>query len=258
MQRFMKAFLFSTLTFLLSSNQLIASETVRLTNGEWPPYLSKELKHYGLASHIISEAFKKSGVTVEWGFFPWKRAFKNAEEGSWDGSAIWSKNAERENSFLYSDTVIEAKGSFFHLKSLDFSWETYDDLSNYTIGAATGYFYGKDFEDAEKAGKIKVKRITKDSTNFKKLITNRVDLVVVENDVGYEIMNNIFTPEEAATITSAEKGYRYSTYHLIISKKIKNAQEIINAFNRGLEALRSSGELATMIENSQKGLYKKR
>ena len=52
----------------------VAEETIRITNGEWPPYMSKKLKHYGLASRITTEAFASQGVKVEYGFFPWARS----------------------------------------------------------------------------------------------------------------------------------------------------------------------------------------
>ncbi|MEE9297196.1 MAG: amino acid ABC transporter substrate-binding protein, partial [Phycisphaerae bacterium] len=61
------------------------SKTIRLTNGEWQPYLSKDSPHHGFASHIVTEAFALVGVEVEYGFFPWKRSFKLAKEGTWDG-----------------------------------------------------------------------------------------------------------------------------------------------------------------------------
>lgn len=43
---------------------------IRSTNGEWPPYLSENLPHYGLASHIISEAFAKKGLPLNMAFSP--------------------------------------------------------------------------------------------------------------------------------------------------------------------------------------------
>jgi len=67
-----------------------AAETIRLTNGEWQPFLSKDAPHHGFASHIVTAAFALVGVEVEYGFFPWKRSFKLAKEGTWDGSVVWS------------------------------------------------------------------------------------------------------------------------------------------------------------------------
>jgi hypothetical protein len=34
------------LFFLSTSLNVYAQEAIRLTNGEWPPYLSKDLKYY--------------------------------------------------------------------------------------------------------------------------------------------------------------------------------------------------------------------
>ena len=75
---------------LIFSSSLSANETIRIANGEWPPYLSKELKHYGVASRIVAEAFALEGVKVKYGFFPWGRAYAVVQRGEWDGSVIWT------------------------------------------------------------------------------------------------------------------------------------------------------------------------
>ena len=51
--------LFSVLVFIgmIHSTDVFASNTIRITNGEWEPYLSEYSYEYGLASHIVSEAF---------------------------------------------------------------------------------------------------------------------------------------------------------------------------------------------------------
>ena len=244
------------LLIFLVSNVTQANETVRITNGDGPPYLSKTLKHHGVASHIIVESFKSQKINVEWGFFPWKRAFKNAQNGTWDGSAIWSKNEPRLKSFYFSEPVIEAKGVIFHRKGMPFSWKDYDDLSKYTIGAATGYFYGDDFKKAEDDGLIKIYRVTKDVTNFKKLLKNRIDLVFVEEDVGLEILKTQFSPEQVAKITNSPNAYRSTTYHLILNKKTPSNENTIKAFNAGLRGLKNSGTLQHMLSESYSGFYK--
>lgn len=47
-----------------------AEEVVRITAGEWPPYLGSDLPHFGIAGRIITEAFATQGITVEMTFFP--------------------------------------------------------------------------------------------------------------------------------------------------------------------------------------------
>ncbi len=74
MQRILKGLSLTALILLCGGViNVRAAETIRLTNGEWQPYLSKDAPHHGFASHIVTEAFALVGVEVEYGFFPWKR-----------------------------------------------------------------------------------------------------------------------------------------------------------------------------------------
>ena len=93
-----------------------AQETIRITNGEWPPYLSEKLKHNGLASRIVREAFELEGIQVVYDFFPWNRSLMLAQTGEWDGTAVWLRSPEREQEFYISDPVVQSTYVFFHLK----------------------------------------------------------------------------------------------------------------------------------------------
>ncbi len=62
----MKKTLMTLFVCLISTTVFADSpKTIRISNGEWAPYMSENSAHYGLASHIVSEAFKLEGITVE-------------------------------------------------------------------------------------------------------------------------------------------------------------------------------------------------
>ncbi len=61
---------------LLISVAHARAETLRITNGEWPPFTSQHLPHGGPLSRTVAEAFKQAGIKVEYGFFPWKRSYE--------------------------------------------------------------------------------------------------------------------------------------------------------------------------------------
>ena len=106
----------ATLCFL--SNSARAQETIYITNGEWEPYLSEYSYHYGLNSHIVSEAFKQEGILVEWGFFPWSRAYQMAKEGGdWEASCCWRTSEKIQKDFLVSTVVSKTSYVFFTLKA---------------------------------------------------------------------------------------------------------------------------------------------
>ena len=48
------------------SFDLFAQDRIKLINGEWAPYLSRNLPHFGAASHIVREAFSAVGVDRIW------------------------------------------------------------------------------------------------------------------------------------------------------------------------------------------------
>ena len=79
----------------------LQAESIRLTNGEWSPYLGQNLPHHGVASRIVEEAFALQGVQVQWEFYPWARALRSAEQGKSDGAAVWLRSPERDGQSLY-------------------------------------------------------------------------------------------------------------------------------------------------------------
>ncbi len=233
-----------------------AEETIRLTNGEWTPWLSKELKYYGLASRIVTEAFALEGVKVEYRFFPWKRSYEAAKKGEWDGSVIWSRQSDREKAFYFSETVLNGKLVFFHLKNNKFDWKDIEDLKRVKIGAVIGYTYGENFDNAVKTGKISIQYVPKDVQNFAKLLAGRIQIFPVELDVGYEMINNNFKPDEAKLFTHHPKPIRVTSFHLILSRKVKRNKRMLILFNKGLKRLYESGKVDQYIAEAMRGEYR--
>lgn len=241
------------------SNSLFAAKTIRITNGEWEPYLSEYSYEYGLASHIVSEAFKLEGIKVVWGFRPWVRAYDDAKKGEhWDASAVWWPTQDAKESFLISDPVINTSFVFFHLKKKNFHWQTFRDLKGLRIGTTRSYEYGNDFKNAIKEGLFKNEDVTTDEQNFQKLLKDRIDVFPNDPIVGAAQLRNSLLPEQAARITFNAKEFEKSTGHLIISKKCKNASEFLKKFNSGLRKLKESGRLDQMFKDLAAGKYDKK
>jgi len=236
--------------FALSST-VNAAEKITLANGEWAPYLSKDLKHSGYMSHIVSEAFAEEGIEVDYVFLPWKRGFEDAKEGKYQGSLIWGYNDDRAKDFLYSDTVAELGTSLFYNKSNPIEWNEPTDLKKYKMGGVIGYAYG--IEELEKQGILKIERIGKDVGNYKKLAAGRLDIVLEDTEVGHESINKLGMTEQLAVHPKTLKSRKYS---VIISKNAPNAQALVDAFNRGLKKLKDDGRYQKYLEASRRGEYK--
>lgn len=147
----------------------VLGESVRITNGEWPPFTSERLPDKGPLSRIVSEAFALEGVTVEYGYFPWKRSYDYARSGKWDGSVGWAPTPKHQQDFLMSKPVLTVDKGLFHLKNLPFDWKTIDDLKGWKVGSTAGYSYGDEWDKAVGDGRLKVEEVTVDEQNIRKL-----------------------------------------------------------------------------------------
>ena len=233
------------------------SETIRLTNGEWQPYLSKDTPHHGFLSHIVTEAFALVGVGVEYGFFPWKRSMKLAREGSWDGTAAWADTEERRQEFFLTDPVAPTTYGFFHLRETAFDWNSFEDLKEVRIGGTLEYSYGAAFDAAEAAGTIKTQRVPKDETNLKKLLKGRIDVFPGEVMVTYAQIRDTFAEDEAAMFTHHVKAIHEQPLHLLLSKQVAGNEAMRDLFNEGLEQLKASGRYDEIIVDALAGKYAK-
>jgi len=238
------------LCFFLTPLTALPNESITITNGEWPPYLSKQLKHHGFVSHIVSDAFKLKSIDVNYTFRPWKRAFEESKSGRVNGSVVWSATDERKDDFLFSDPVIIGKSVLFHLKDKQIDWKKFSDLKKYKIGGTLGYEYRFEHEKG-----ISIERVASDELNFRKLLWKRIELFPSDKDAGYIILNKHFSSEEISKITYHPLPYDQTSYSLILSKKHPDSVRLLSIFNEGLQELRASGRYNQIVSAQELGKY---
>ncbi|MCP4670256.1 MAG: amino acid ABC transporter substrate-binding protein [Desulfobacula sp.] len=235
---------------------LFANDNVRLTSGEWEPFISEKLKHYGIFSHIATEAFNSVGVKVEYGFFPWKRSLVLVEQGKWDGSIGWAKSPEREDKCYFGKSLYEASYVFFHLKNTEFDWQNEDDLQGIKAGVTRGYVDEEWFKTMKKAGKkVIYEAVTTDLMNFKKLLAGRFQIFATQKDVGLACIQKNILPEEAKKITYHPKLIRTTPLYGLFSRKTEKGEKFMKLFNQGIINLKESGRYEQMWQDFREGRY---
>ncbi|MCP3922671.1 MAG: ABC transporter substrate-binding protein [Desulfobacterales bacterium] len=250
-----KLFVFS-ISFIIFSTSGFASETINLGNTEWPPFQSANLKHHGIATRIIKEAFGLVNIKINYKFYSWNRCISLVKSGKIDGAFVASINPEREKYSYFSDKILTGGVVFFHLKSNKFEWKNVNDLKNYSVGGVLGSNFGNEYKNAEKQGIVKTHRVPKEEILIKMLLKKRINVALLEMQNGYDIINKSFK-SSASKLTHNPKFLTSYTLHLMLSKKVKKNIRLISEFNKGLTLLKKSGKFAKYIEENRKGLYKK-
>jgi len=254
----MRLLLYTLLGMIILATD-VRAETIRITNGEWEPFLSNYSYQYGLNSHIVTEAFKLEGIDVVWGFFPWQRASEHAKKAeNWDASCCWWPNNARKKEFLVSDAITQTSFVFYHLKSVEFHWDSIQDLEGIKIGATSQYHYGTEFMDAIATKRLDVEFTIKDEFNYKKLLAGRIQIFPNDLSVGNAQIRNYLSADEASLLTHSPKTFGVSTLHLIMSKNNKRNTYFLDKFNSGLKKLKVSGRYQQMLKDMKAGKYDKK
>lgn len=232
----------------------LAKDNIIVSNGEWPPFFSKDLKHDGVTSHIVKKAFNNQNIKLEYKWYPWKRALHLAKIAKVDATVGWSKTKDRENDFYFSDAILEGNVVFFHLKDLKFDWNNIESLKNLKIGNVTGYEYSDKIKQIKENKNIKLYHVINEHKLFEMLFNKRFDVVILNLDAGFGILNKYFLTKQAL-VTYNKKALHTENLRVLFSKKIQSNKELLNSFNKGLEKLKKSGEFEKMYEASRRGLY---
>lgn len=229
---------------------------VRLANGEWPPFMGENLPHYGYWSHLTTEAFALEGYVVVYDFYPWARVLRNVELGTYEGSPGWAKTSERERLVLFSEPLGELCTVFFHRVDTDFDWHTEADLVGYRIGAVLGFEATERLEALRAQGLALNLDVAEDElTNFKKLLLGRIDIFPAVKDTGLYLLRMNFTPAERTALTYHSQPWGCLENYLIISPESPRADELLQAFARGMQRLRTSGRYDQITQDFLNGAY---
>jgi len=234
-----------TLLLLCLYLPAVAEPRLRIAIGEWPPFISQQLPSYGVVPQLISEAFASQGVQVEYGFFPWKRAYEEVRQGRWQASAIWGRTPEREAECLFSDLVHRDEVVLFHRHDKPVDWDgslaDAQRLGGLRIGLPLGSAKMPVLEQAEQHGWVQYEIGGDELINLRKLAAGRIDAVDIVKGSGSHVMTRL-QPEERARLTSTQ-AYQYWDYHLILSRQLPDSEHYLQLFNQGLHQLEASGRL---------------
>ena len=228
---------------------------LQISVGDWPPYLSTDQRHNGVMAHIISDLFAAEGYRVNFRFLPWPRAYSEAAAGKFDATGVWMHKGEREADFLFSEPLLNEQFVFFHLKSMPFDWQRFDDLTGMTLGGGLEYSYGPAFDAFLARGKVRMERVSSDQQNFEKLLKERIVLYPQELNVGYAALRSQFTPAERARITHHPKPLLVNQSYLMLPRRLAGSEALVQRFNQRLREFRSSGRYDRYFHDLQAGKY---
>lgn len=144
--------------------------------------------HTGICDRIMTEAFRRMGITLKIVNLPSERALINANEGLDDGNFARVEGLDKQypNLIRVSEEITTFEFVAFSRKAA-FKTTGWDSLKPYNVGIITGW---KILENNIVGGKSLTK-VSDEHQLFKLLLSGKVDLVVYDRMQGRVVLNRL-------------------------------------------------------------------
>ncbi|WP_108652294.1 substrate-binding periplasmic protein [Dongshaea marina] len=241
-------FLFSLLFFGSS----MAQPTIQVALGEWPPYVSKDMKDGGLVGRIIKESLALEGYQVNYQFFPWDQSYAKVKSKEFSITFPWYASDERRELFYLSVPLMDFNTVFFYRKDTKFSWFPNQPIRNFKIGAIKGYHYGEMFDVITEGRHVDWS--SNDNGAFRKLLKKRIDAFPTDILFGYYYLHKHFPAAIASLITNDPRTLHTAPGFALIERSEKG-QKLKEVLDRGFAKLQQQGKIGQYMEQIQLGQW---
>lgn len=210
----------------------------------YPPYVDPQFPGQGLAMEIVRAAFKTQGYTVKLEIMPWVRAEKGVAEGRYDILVdVWRTDA-RVKELLFSTAYATSTIKFIKRKETPFEFTGLDSLSGKRVGVIRGYGYSDAFNAATHFIRDAVPSM---DHNINLLLRKRIDLTL-EDEIAAKALIHKMGSKVEDQLDFTANAFASNPLHVAAGLKHPRHKEIVEAFNRGLVAIKADGSFLS-IEN---------
>lgn len=243
----MKNFFTCVLAVFLFTGIAVADEII-LGSDPWPPFTDEAGDNPGYMVEVAEKIFTQKGHTVVYKVMAWSRAVKITRAGKMNG-IIGAAVGDAEDFVFPENELGKLENYMFVLKNSTWTFENIDSLKTVKIGVILDYDYGATFMEYMKAnqGSGKIDIMGGDDPlkkNILKLKAKRIDVLIEAKPV-FE-----YTVEAmgmADLFKSAGSDGEADPIYVAFSPKHPKSKEYAKILSDGIEQMRQSGELATIL-----------
>lgn len=230
-----------------SSQSIVARDPLSIGTDDWPPYEFYQNNDpnqpiTGFSTEIIRKVFQQLKIKHEKiVIYPWVRAELLITTGKIDALYSVSTSAKRRQCCYFPDEPLIQSPWIFFIRKQDrnkLSFNSFDDLTGYLIGAVRSYSYTPAFwQYLETKGRYQL--VGSDEQNFNKLLANRVDFVISEYGNGKSLIKKLKANDR---IIPLKNNPIKITGLYIMFNKTKVSKNLVNIFSEDLKKFKQTME----------------
>lgn len=224
---------------LLACPWATQARTIVAVGDPYPPFADPKNPQDGLSLEIIRAAYKTQGHEVKMLFMPWARAEKGVTEGTYDVlAATWHTEA-RAKVLHFGTPYSMSTLKFIKRKGDPFEYTGLDSLKDKRVGAIRGYGYGDVMDNPSSFERDDVADL---ATNIRKLVAKHVDLTLEDEIVAKFTLSQEF-PDWQDKVEFSKNALSRNPLYICVGLKNPLHNELVAAFNKGFELIRTNGTL---------------
>lgn len=227
-----------------SAQENVGAAPVSLTTCEWAPFYASSLPKNGFIAHLFLEAFKSVGYVPSVTFQDWAEAMKAVEVSTHDALLGAYYSDKRAETFLFSNPVYTVDNVFIARKACRAKYDgDLGNLHSLRIGVSKGYTYSSEFDCEEELSKIVA---ANPQELVKRILNDELDVIIIQIDIFLEIIRTTYSGQ-ADSLQALGPSLTKKGLFLAVSKDRKNAEKLIEDFNKGLSLLVKSGRYTEIV-----------
>jgi polar amino acid transport system substrate-binding protein len=214
---------------------------------EYKPFVDPERDDQGYISQIAIEAFALQGYKVQLNYMPLKRALYEAQVGNVDGILGAYYAEERAKYLIYSDPIADININFLTLVESGYEEGLVKNLLLSKVSVLRGTSLYQDMLDEG----FLVEESADNVASLKKLLHNRVGLVIGTTQWLFHDLTSHFSAEQVARVKVLSPAYQVQSIYFTLSYSRRDVQALMRAFNKGLRKLKQSGRYQEILDFHQ-------
>lgn len=221
------------------------TKVVTSASDPWPPFVDPDHPKLGISIELVTAAFASQGYELQHKITPWARAEEQVKRGKTDVLPNTWKTEKRTAYLSYSNPYAYNEVKFVKKKGDAFEYNGIDSLSGKKVGIMLGYGYADEFMNS---ASFKREAVSDFVVNIKKLVAGRIDLsledeIVARNKIAKK------APELLDKIEFTKNHLSSNSLHVTCGLENPRHKEIIEAFNKGLDEIKSNGTLTAILKS---------
>lgn len=211
-------------------------------------WISDDGTAHGIQYEILQEITKRTGITFNFHFTPWKRAVRMSQLGH-GGIIGFSKSKERMKEWDYSEPIYFDELVVVSMKKRFLSFIDNRSLNNLRIGIKLGARYGDKFEKAVSENTFHIVESTNRVDQLQLLTTGQVDAVLMSPGkfaLDIVVLENIWLQKYRSEFIVHEPAFRVDPNHIALPKSLQKAH-LIAPINQAIKTIMSDGTYQAIV-----------